>query len=586
MESNMTTRRKEQLQNLCKAILYLTPFFLGWYGTYQLGEGNLIDCAYKTVQLYLMEYSIEAETLNIATQIARIAAPVVTAAFIVSLLHFLVENVRLWWCLKTQDAVAFHGDSSNIDQIQEKLGKRVIVSENPMAFRARKHVLMFNEDVDMYHYIDQHGTELMDREEGKEIFLCSEKILRGCYENHQIIVCNVAESCAREYWKRFPVKMETMQETGEISSSEKILLIGFDTYGQRLLTQAILKNVVSARSAIEYHVCGKYGGPVDFGQNEYGAYLDTHWMLQKAIHVNKVSSEGDVYEVRPRESICENEDTVYFHEASWQKVMGREGRFDRVIICQDQDEKNMEILNELKTFFVTDVCHIKYSDERILKGLWDCEKDGIRAFGVSEELYDPEVILKEKLFDHAKKIHARYFSKYMCDGICQGKSCHNQKRIPVVDEATGQAKMDLDTGRVMEQVEEVRDLNRCVRCPVMLADWNQQNNFIRYSNVAQADHIPEKLRLLLGSETRMETEGVGAKAVQTYRKLSLQEQEGLWEIEHIRWNRYHFMNNWDYAAIRDKKNRKHPLLLSFRELDFYEKAKDADAYLALEELLR
>lgn len=553
MQKKRTEKKREQMQMVLKYIMYLIPFALGWYGTYQLGEGNLIDCAYKTVQLYLLEYSIEAEKLNLATQIARIAAPVVTAAFLVSLLHLLAESVQIWWCVKTQDAVAFHGDSANIDEIQEKLGKRAIVSEKTMAFRAKKHVLMFQEDVDMYQYMDQHGTEMMDSREEKEIFLCSEKILRGCYEDSRWIVCNVAESCARTYWEKFPIHLKK-EETGKWNADEKILLIGFDNYGQRLLTQGILKNVISDQSSIEYHICGRYGCcGTDPKKDEYASYLDTHLMLHKAVHVKKVTDTGKIFDLRPRESICENEDTVYFHEASWQKVLGMGIDFDRIILCQDLDAENMEILNELKTFFVVDSCHIKYSDERILRGLWDCEKEGIETFGVSKDLYDPEVILKERLFDHAKKIHARYYAKHLCE---------NRKQ--------GTCQLDLD---------------RCVNCPVLLADWNKQTNFIRYSNVAQADHMSEKVRLLLGVQATIDDPEVGKRAVEAYRKLSLEEQERLWKIEHIRWDRYHFMNNWDYAEERDKKNRKHPLLVPYEELDAYERAKDGDAYLALEEIL-
>ena len=586
-KNKMTKEQKEQLKNILKLIIYVTPFFLGWYGTYQLGEGDWIDCAYKTVQLYLMEYGLEAEKLNLATQIARITAPIMTAAFIASLLHFLIESVQIWFCLKTRDAVAFHGDSANIDEVKEKLGKRAIVSEKPMAFRAKKHVLMFEEDVDMYHYIDQHASDIMHGKENeeKEIFLCSEKILRGCYENSKIIVCNVAENCARSYWEKYPIKMEKDENGKDVFVNEKILFIGFDNYAQRLLTQAILKNVVSDESAIEYHICGKFthcGTAID--KDEYANYLDTHLMLHKAVNVKKVTQAGEVVDIRPREDICENQDTVYFHEASWQKVMGRGTEFDRIIICKDLDAENMEILNELKTFFVVGDCHIKYTDERILKGLWNCEKDGIYAFGVNEDLYDPEVILKEKLFDNAKKIHARYFANHPCKGICNGVSCQNQTRVPVLDEKTGAQLID-EKGEAVTRVEEVKNLDVCVQCPALLADWNKQNNFIRYSNVSQADHMPEKLRLLLGASASMEDEKIGEKAVAAYLALPAEEQEKLWKIEHIRWDRYHFMNNWDHAKERDNAKRRHNLLVCYEELDMHERSKDAAAYLSLAEIL-
>ena len=82
---------------------------------------------------------------------------------------------------------------------------------------------------------------------------------------------------------------------------EKILLISFDNYTQRLLTQAILKNLVSDSSAIEYHVCGKFSKcDINADDDVYASYLDTHLMLRKAVNVKKVSLNGKITDYRPR----------------------------------------------------------------------------------------------------------------------------------------------------------------------------------------------------------------------------------------------------------------------------------------------
>lgn len=224
----MKKEENKEILNAIKGLLYVVPFLLGWYGIYQLGEGDWLECAYKSVQLYLMEYAVETKPINLATSIAKVTAPLVTAAFLASLLYSMLENLQIWWRLRKKDVVVFHGDSANIDLAQKKLGKRAIVSEKPSVFRAEKHVLMFNEDVDMYHFIDKNGAKLLHEEE-KSIFLCSEKILRGCYENSNIVVCNVAENCARNYWKQYPISMK-VGANGPEFADEKILLIGFDNY--------------------------------------------------------------------------------------------------------------------------------------------------------------------------------------------------------------------------------------------------------------------------------------------------------------------------------------------------------------------
>ena len=595
----MQKEENKLIINIIKGVLYIAPFFLGWYGIYQLGEGDWLECAYKSVQLYLMEYSVETKPINLALTIAKVAAPLVTAAFLVSFLYSMVENLQIWWRLKKKDVVVFHGDSANIDLVQKKLGDRAIVSERPKVFQAEKHVLMFNEDVDMYHFIDKNGAELL-HEKNKTVFLCSEKILRGCYESSNIVVCNVAENCARTYWQQYPIRMRN-GENGPEFVDEKILLIGFDNYAQRLLTQAILKNVVSDSSAIEYHVCGRFSNSeVSVENDEYASYLDTHMMLHKAVNVKKVSADGTERDYRPRETICENYDTVYFHEASWQRVMGRGVEFDRIIICKDLDAENMEILNELKTFFVVDTCHIKYTDKKILEQLWDCEKDNIYTFGVNVELYDPDVILKETLFRQAMMIHGRYYAKYVCQGIIHGEYCDNQVTEELFDKE-GNILINEDTGKQSKTVKEIKCLGKCVDCPKLKKDWAAQNNFIRYSNVAQADHIPEKIRILLGPDVSMDTENVNKMIVKAYealkplndplleteqeKKQKMAKLHALWKIEHIRWDRYHFMNNWDYAEQRDKKRRKHHLLVRYEELSLEEQRKDEDTYLSLGEIL-
>ncbi len=533
---------KKRLGDLGKMVLFVLPFFVGFYGVYMADHGDISECAYKAVQLYLMEYNIEGST-NMAIEIAKWTAPMATVAVILSAIFSFVENVRIWIMTKVKDMIAIHGDSCNIDLVMKNLGSKAIHSEKIMAFRARRHVLMFENDFDMYHFMDEHGTRLLGNKK-KQVFLCSDKIQRGNYENNQLVVCNVAENCAREYWKKYPVT----------HGKEKILIIGFGNYGQKILTQGLLKNIIAVDSSIEYHVTG----------SGYQTYLAKYHKLHKVVHTKYVDKMGEVKDLKPYDDICDNHDFVYFYDMTWYDVMSRGMEFDRIILAYDTDAQNLDVLNELKLHYVTPVCHIKFEDCRILEALWDLEKQNIVPYGVNEELYEPEIILKEVLFDHAKMIHARYFAKWLCDGHCNGSSCGNK-------------------------VEDgVCSLRTCSQCPKLLEDWNKLSTFLRYSNVAQADHIQEKLRILLGKEEGidyLESPGIGKKALEAYKELSYEQQKTLWQIEHIRWNRYHFMNNWDYAEKRDNPNRKHHLLVPFDTLSAVEQEKDADAYIALEELL-
>ena len=53
------------------------------------------------------------------------------------------------------------------------------------------------------------------------------------------------------------------------------------------------------------------------------------------------------------------------------------------------------------------------------------------------------------------------------------------------------------------------------------------------------------------------------------------------ELEHIRWNRYHYLNNWKYGVPQNEKNkdtvkRVHKDLVPFTELTREEQEKDAE----------
>lgn len=88
--------------------------------------------------------------------------------------------------------------------------------------------------------------------------------------------------------------------------------------------------------------------------------------------------------------------------------------------------------------------------------------------------------------------------------------------------------------------------------------WEELNGFTRGSNVSSADYMYVTDRLI--------AEGMS--------------EEKLAELEHIRWCRYHYLNNWKYAPETDKGRRLHNCLIPFAELSEEEKRKDIEAIAA------
>ena len=95
--------------------------------------------------------------------------------------------------------------------------------------------------------------------------------------------------------------------------------------------------------------------------------------------------------------------------------------------------------------------------------------------------------------------------------------------------------------------------------------------------MAQADHIPVKIQILLGDDFRS-VENAGEQAARVYDGLSEQERFRLMETEHVRWMRYHIMNNWRYAPVRSNEKKQHPLLVPFQQLDLENQLKDEAAW--------
>lgn len=100
--------------------------------------------------------------------------------------------------------------------------------------------------------------------------------------------------------------------------------------------------------------------------------------------------------------------------------------------------------------------------------------------------------------------------------------------------------------------------------------WAALNGFTRYSNISAADYHEIRLEML-------EAMGVPAHG----ETLSPELLELLAELEHIRWCRYHFLNNWrpgqpEGSDRKDAINRIHADLVPYEALDDKEKEKDRE----------
>lgn len=102
-------------------------------------------------------------------------------------------------------------------------------------------------------------------------------------------------------------------------------------------------------------------------------------------------------------------------------------------------------------------------------------------------------------------------------------------------------------------------------------EWAKLDTFTRYSNISSANYHDVRMHMLDGQEL-------------TGKRLDL-----LGELEHIRWCRYHYLNNWKYGMptngkAKDPQNRIHSCLVPYGNLSEAEKEKDRENVRMLMEL--
>lgn len=108
--------------------------------------------------------------------------------------------------------------------------------------------------------------------------------------------------------------------------------------------------------------------------------------------------------------------------------------------------------------------------------------------------------------------------------------------------------------------------------------WEELSPFLRSSNRAAADHLPAKLRLLLGRDfPEPITAGDWGRAFRRWQETREERGELYRELEHRRRMRFYALHNWRRGE-RDNVLRRHPSMVPFPELSPGKQAKDDCAW--------
>lgn len=212
---------------------------------------------------------------------------------------------------------------------------------------------------------------------------------------------------------------------------------------------------------------------------------------------------------------------LHFHPGSWSGYRPLFESADRIILCSDDEKQNRELLRLLRQYYVTkDEFHVRASPG-FQKAFY---------FGTPDMLFTPELVMRQRQHSLARALHEMYRSSA-------------DYPVPA---------------------------------------WEELSDFLKHSNLAAADHLLTKVRLLLPEENVLAlTPANCKKAAGRFAALSDEERERLRAIEHYRWLTFHALYNWQYAQIRNNAARQHPLMVPYEQLSPEDRRKDDSAWLQL-----
>lgn len=213
-----------------------------------------------------------------------------------------------------------------------------------------------------------------------------------------------------------------------------------------------------------------------------------------------------------------NKDSLLFHTDEWNADADLLFRADRILLCSDDDQTNVAVLRNLRRYFpVSGAVHLRSA----------VTIPGEETFGTDERIYTAENILSSRLNAAARAMNEIYRSR--TGGTAPG--------------------------------------------------WEQLREFTRQSNIAAADHLLVKLRLLLNDTQISCLTGENCRAAyQAYCQSRTERAEEYRALEHLRWMRFHSLYNWRYAPVRNNDARTHPMLVPYEALSESNRAKDDYAW--------
>lgn len=269
------------------------------------------------------------------------------------------------------------------------------------------------------------------------------------------------------------------------------------------------------------------------GENIAGSLLERGlqvnvFMPERGIHYI-LAGEFDAFR-RMHYRMCQGNacpDKLTFYDSLWEIDPALIEGADRIIICHDQENQNLAVFQKLVSHYpITGEVHV-YTNSKL-------QRKRTRTFGHLTDIYTPAMVIQDKRSEIAKLMHEMF-------------------RKSAIKKTS---------------------------------EWKDLSEYQKQSNIAAADHISVKCRILLGDHgyDHMMARGgmaeVLKEASRIYEEASKDpEKRDLFRhIEHNRWTRFLTLNNWEYGEVYDATRRRNHMLLPYEDLPDNVRRKDDNAW--------
>ena len=522
--------KRRALRLFAKAFLFFVPLILGFIGFADLYE-NPWSRLYHTMALFALNFDATEEYLlaHPLLQVARILAGAATFTVVISVAYHFWASFSAFIQVKLLNAVVVHGEGDQARRVTDGIrssGSRVISCNCNLCYSAKNQILAFDTDEESLQYIEHHLQDLFPDETAhefsKKIIMCSNTYSNSECEQEYFSIYNPAETCARLYWQDFWIDRDRFLAHSDRPMKKSVAIIGFDRLGEHLLNQALIMNVTDRQLEL-----------TEEDRQYAGRYWDQVQNMQ-GIDYYVIGSEGKEYcSMHPmlRHFLNVNgedfghKDSLSFFPSLAEMGIRKLDSMDLVIIAHDSPEECLEIMNRIVCAGLTGEIHVHCANEQILNTLYQTATAGLTIvpFGMNRMIYSSENLLHELMEAQAKEMHIHY-----------------AKRVP--NDAADQ------------RPEE----------PLREEAWKQLTFFQKLSNFASCDHLAVKEGLLKRYPFSEDTDTDTANL--------------LMAIEHMRWERFYWLHNWEYSPHRNDAKHRHPSLVPFHRLCRNDQLKDYDMY--------